>query len=70
MSAFILLEESAPPGVVSLLWPCWVDTYSRLLTSYGYSVMVVMIVFVRFTACSLCWLLSVGRVGLGEVRHG
>jgi hypothetical protein len=49
-----------------VLFPCcglagWIC--SRLLTCYGYSVVVVMVVIVRFTACSLCWLLSVGHVG-------
>jgi hypothetical protein len=62
MSAIDLMEESAPPGVVSLVWPHWVDTYSRLLTGDGYSVVVVMVVFVCFAAC-LCWLLSVGHGG-------
>ena len=47
----ILLGESAPPVVVSLLWPYWVDTYSHLLTGYGYSILVVMVVLIRSTAC-------------------
>ena len=62
MSAIDLMVESAPPGVDSLLWPRWVDTYSRLLMGDGYSVVVVMVVFVRFAAC-LCWVLSVGHGG-------